>query len=132
MKFGYCISAKDNKTTLIIDILLLQALKARISEERQARDVEITSLRMQSKRDIAALEAKLALSSSQYVMIQIQLLARHSCFCSLAQLKKSLLVSTLAQQNAAPQATASVQMSLQRAERVLTQTKQPPSLDNDS
>ena len=64
MKFGYCISAKENKTTLIIDILLLQALKARISEERQARDVEITSLRMQSKRDIAALEAKLAQSSS--------------------------------------------------------------------
>jgi hypothetical protein len=68
MNFGYCNSAKQNKTTVIIDILLLQALKARISEERQARDVEITSLRMQSKRDIAALEAKLAQSSSQYVM----------------------------------------------------------------
>jgi hypothetical protein len=67
---------------LIIDILLLQALKARISEERQARDVEITSLRMQSKRDIAALEAKLAQSSSQYVMIQTQLFARHSCFAA--------------------------------------------------
>jgi hypothetical protein len=90
MKFGYCDSANENKTYLIIDILLLQALKARISEERQARDVEITSLRMQSKREIAALEAKLAQSSSQYVMIQIQLFARHSCFSAAWHSSKNL------------------------------------------
>lgn len=43
----------------------LQALKARNSEQKSAHDVEIASLRVQYKREISALEAKLAQNSSQ-------------------------------------------------------------------
>ena len=51
----------------ISECLLLQALQAKNSENKQAHEVELASLRMQSKREISALEAKLAQSSSQCV-----------------------------------------------------------------
>jgi hypothetical protein len=46
--------------------VLLQALKAKNLEQKSAHEVEIASLRAQSKREISALESKLAMNSSQY------------------------------------------------------------------
>jgi hypothetical protein len=80
----------SNQPALNTDILFWQALKARISEERQSRDVEITSLRMQSKREIAAFEAKLAQSSSQYVFVPSHFYFATLIFLQLGAVKKIL------------------------------------------
>jgi hypothetical protein len=99
---------------------LLQALQAKNSDLKQAHEVELASLRMQSKRENSALEAKLSQSSTQYVSplewphLHVTWLIWLIRFRSLLSLKKSLLMS--GDQNTG---SNSIQMSLLRAERVL-------------
>jgi hypothetical protein len=51
--------------SLVAEVLCLQALKHDIMEARLAHDVEIASLRAQSKREISALEVKLEQNTLQ-------------------------------------------------------------------